>query len=1001
MAIRRAAATAVLCSVAGSFSCGDGGKQLVREASGIALLDPAALDFGTVALGLQSRRTVTVTNAGQVPLYVAALPDAPGAPAANAGDFEVRGVPFSVPSGQSMQLDVRYVPHAIGSAARTLLLPTPASSAALSMGLRGHAVLGLARLSADVLDFGEVVVGEESSLSFMLANDQDPAQTEVQVPAVAGAGAAAFQSSVSGVQKLAPSQAVTVRVQFAPPRLGGFEAVIGVVPCPTCQEHPVVLRGTGVTTLIDLKPPAMDFGYVKLADAPQQTFTLTNRANKPLTLGSLAISGDAAYAVALSGGSAVPLELAPGATISGAVTFRPLVFGAHAATATAAVSDGAPGLIALSGTGVGARLDPEPPALTIGPAVPDTTRSRALTIGNLGFDPQGNQPLVITGIAVESVDDAQSWAFRAPPLPWTVGEPGQTGSLQVNFSPHGAGASHAYLVLTSSDPLHPRTSVRLSSYGRILAPCYPRIEPGGIGGTVEFGSVRVGHPSTQGFEIINEGREDCIIGEPTLTSGAPSFGWPGGTAPGGRQLPPGGRMSVRLQFTPQAAQPFTGSVEMYLSNPAMQRLVVALRGEGDGGCFVLAPGALAFGSLGTGSCQRPDQFAYAHNYCTHPVTVTNLQIDRNVFSIGSGAPVPPFTIAPNGTVPIPVHYQASPAADDVAALQVTASTRATPYQAGLTAGLLPDQPMRSTWTQARAKVDLLLVVDNSSSMAEEQNALSRNLGHLWDRLASANVDFQVAVTTTGMQPSTQGATQCPGGALGGEAGRIFPVDASRPRILTAQTPFVQQRLLSNVGVGLCQWDERFLDPVAAALTAPLATSAKAPGTPWPNDGNLGFLRDDARLSLLVVSDSDDSNKVVNPPRISTGVDQILSAKHGAADMVSFAGFVPLSNCATVAQYPVPRYLEIQRQLGGRLEDVCNLAGFGGMLDDALGDLVLPTTSFALAVFPYDPGGIVVRVDGSLVSSWYYDAGTNRIVFPPDSVPTPGSILTADYYSTCK
>jgi hypothetical protein len=1000
MAIRRMAAAAVLCSVAGSFSCGDGGKQLVREATGIALLNPAALDFGTVALGRESRRAVTVTNAGQVPLYVAALPDAPGAQAVHAGDFEVRGVPFSVPPGQSMQLDVRYVPHAIGAASRTLLLPTPASATALSMDLRGQAVLGLARLSADVLDFGAVVLSESSSLSFTLSNDQEPAETEVQVSPVAGAGSAAFQSSVSGAQQLGPGQAVTVPVQFAPRQLGDFEAVIGVVPCPTCQEHPVVLRGTGVTTLLDLRPAAMDFGYVKLADAPQQTFTLTNRAKKPLTLASLAISGDGAYAIALSGGSTAPLQLAPGATISGTVTFTPLVFGPHAATATATVSDGAPGLIALSGTGVGAQLDPRPPALVIGPAVPDTTRSRALTVANVGFDPQGNQPLVITGIAVESVDDAQSWSFRAPPLPWTVGEPGQTGTLQVDFSPHGAGVSHANLILASTDPLHPRTAVRLTSWGRILAPCTPRIEPGGIGGTVEFGAVRVGHPSTQGFEIVNVGREDCILGEPTLT-GAPSFGWPGGWAPGGRQLPPGGRMSVRVQFTPQAAQQFTGSVEMYLSNPSMQRLIVSLHGEGDDGCFVLAPGALAFGSQGPGSCQRPDQFAYAHNYCGSPVTVTNLQIDRDAFSLGSGAPVPPFTIAPNAVVAIPVHYQASPAGDDVAALQVAASTRATPYQTGLTAGPLPDQPMRSTWTQARAKVDLLIVVDNSSSMAEEQAALSRNLGHLWDRLASADVDFHVAVTTTGMQPSTQGATQCPGGAYGGEAGRIFPVDASRPRILSSQTPLVQQRLLSNIGVGLCQSDERFLDPVSAAVTAPLATSAKAPGTPWPSDGNLGFLRDDARLSLLLVTDSDDSNKVVNPPRISTGVDQILSAKHGAADMVSFAGFVPLSNCATVAQYPVPRYLEIQRQLGGRLEDVCNLNGFGWMLDDALGDMVLPATSFALAVVPYDTSGIVVRVDGSVVSNWSYDAGTNRIVFPPESVPAPGSNITADYYSTCK
>ncbi|GAC1337122.1 MAG: hypothetical protein NVSMB23_03190 [Myxococcales bacterium] len=995
MAMRRcAAAAAVLFWASGTWSCGDGGKQLVRAASGIALLDPpSGLDFGAVALGREERRTITVTNAGQVALSVALLADAPGALAANAADFEIGGLPLSIPPGRSAPIEIRYHPKAIGPSARALLLPTSASTT-LRLDLRGKAVLGRSRLSADVLDFGDVVQGEDSRLLFTLTNDQDQARSEARVAAVAGS--AAFQASFSGARQLSPGEAMTVEVRFAPRALGEVAATIDVVPCPTCAARPVVLRGAGVTRLVDVSPAAMEFGFVRLAESPQKPFTITNRAKKPLALSSLVTAGDASFTIALAGGSAAPLELAPGATLAGTVTFQPVAFGAHVATTTATVSDGAPGLLSLSGTGVGARLEVKPPALTIGPAIPDTTRSRALAVGNLGFDPQRDQPLVITGIAVESLDP-RSWSFRAPPLPWTVGGPGQTGSLQVDFSPHGAGVSNAVLVLTSSDPLHPRTPVRLSSRGRILRPCTPRIEPAGV---VEFGAVRVSDPSTQGFEIVNAGDDDCILGEATLVSDSASFGWPGGAAPQGRTLPPGGRMSLRVRFQPEAARSFSARVEMYLSNPALPRLVVNLHGEGDDGCFILAPGAVSFGSRET-SCTRPDQVIYASNYCAGPVTVSALRVNRAAFAVAGAAPSVPFTIPQNKTVGIPVHYQAWPAGDDVAALQVTASTRATPYQAGLTTGPLPDRPLRSSWKQGQAKVDLLFVIDNSFSMAEEQAALSRNLGRLWGALARSNVDYHVAVTTTGMQPSTQLWSQCPGGASGGEAGRFFPVDASRPRILTPQTPFVQQALLANVDVGLCHWDERFLDPVVAALTAPLASVAKAPGTPWPNDGNLGFLRDDARLSLVVVSDADDANDVVSPPPVSAAVDQILAVKRGAADMISFAGFVPLSPCATVEQYPVPRYVEIQRQLGGHLEDVCNLAGFGALLDDALGDLLLPATSFPLDTVPFDPGQMVVRVDGIATSTWSYDGSTNRVVFPPESVPAPGASITADYESTCK
>jgi hypothetical protein len=459
-------------------------------------------------------------------------------------------------------------------------------------------------------------------------------------------------------------------------------------------------------------------------------------------------------------------------------------------------------------------------------------------------------------------------------------------------------------------------------------------------------------------------------------------------------------MSVRIEFNPQSAAQYQGQVEMYLSNANQQHLYVNLRGEGDAGCFVLAPGTLDFGGAATG-CSAPDQIAYAHNWCAGPVTVSAISTDRPQFTLPPGIALP-AVIQPNGALQIRVHYTAATPGDDVGALMVTASTRATQYKVGLTAGALPDQAIHDSWSQSTPKVDLLMVIDNSGSMTEEQSALAKNLDHIWNRIALANADFHIAVTTTGMYPYTAGWTQCPGGAAGGEAGRFFPVDGSRPRILTPQTPDVKNVLFANTAVGLCHWDERFLDPVVAALTPPLVNADKAPGTPWPADGNAGFLRDDARLALLVVSDSDDDNDVANPPPVADAVKQILAAKHGAADLISFAGLVPLTNCPTVeiTNAPAPRYLEIQRQFGGHLEDICNLDNFGGMLDNVLGDLLLPLTSFPLSTRPYDPTKIVVRVDGAVATNWTYDATTNRIVFPPGAVPAPGTQITADYYSAC-
>jgi hypothetical protein len=387
------------------------------------------------------------------------------------------------------------------------------------------------------------------------------------------------------------------------------------------------------------------------------------------------------------------------------------------------------------------------------------------------------------------------------------------------------------------------------------------------------------------------------------------------------------------------------------------------------------------------------------NQCSFPVSVTRVEIDGAPFS---SSPALPIRVQPNTHAGIPISYRPPSHGDDVGAVRVFTDMRREPFQSGITGGAQESATVVDQWDQSTPKVDLLMVIDNSGSMAEEQRALAQNLDHLWNRIALANADFHIAVTTTGMYPYMPGlpSNQCPGGANGGEAGRFFPVDNSRPRLLTPQTPDVKNVLFANTNVGICHYDERFLDPVLAALTDPLVSSTKAPGTPWPNDGNAGFLRDDARLALLAVSDADDANDVVSPAPVSDYVQRLAQVKHGARDLISFAGMVPLQACKTREGVPT-RYMEIARQLNGQLEDLCDLDNFGPLLENALGTLLLPLTSFPLSAVPRDPRAIEVTVDGVAATQWSYDAASNRIVFPPSAVPPPGSHITARYEPACQ
>src|SRR5205823_12356910 len=221
-------------------------------------------------------------------------------------------------------------------------------------------------------------------------------------------------------------------------------------------------------------------------------------------------------------------------------------------------------------------------------------------------------------------------------------------------------------------------------------------------------------------------------------------------------------------------------------------------------------GAVDFGGTQLG-CGIANQSAFLTNQCAGPVTVTDVHLTQGPFSIVAMSPLP-FIVQRNQQVPITMAYDTSTLGDDVASLLVTASTRPDPYQVGVLGGVLQANDVIDQFDQSTPKVDLLIVIDNSGSMAEEQRALAANLDRLWNGIARANADFHIAVTSTGMEPYTAGWTQCPGGADGGEAGRFFPVDNSRPRILTPTPPNVKQPRFDTPRVALPHWHKRFLYP---------------------------------------------------------------------------------------------------------------------------------------------------------------------------------------------
>ncbi len=139
-----------------------------------------------------------------------------------------------------------------------------------------------------------------------------------------------------------------------------------------------------------------------------------------------------------------------------------------------------------------------------------------------------------------------------------------------------------------------------------------------------------------------------------------------------------------------------------------------------------------------------------------------------------------------------------------------------------------------------ADVDVLFVVDNSCSMAEEQELLMTNFWFFVQHLVDTSLDYHIGITVLDLW---EGAYGYPAEAeIGALFGTTPIIDRSTADPTTA---FMDNMTMGDDGVGVC---EVGLETVYRALSEPLASGV-----------NQGFYRDAARLMVILVSDENDGS----------------------------------------------------------------------------------------------------------------------------------------------
>ena len=960
----------------------------LRGAAGSAALTPAALDFGDVTVGKTATLTLDVENQGAAMLSVTSVQVSAGA-----GEFavDVPAAARELRAGASCRLSVHFTPGFTGRREADYAIAFADGAAPLSFHVRGAGVLGRSDVSPLVVDFGNVPLGGKRQLGFALTNTSGEL-SYVTVERAAGTDAAMFSVPVTGELGIpARDGGLGVAVEFAPARLGPARASVDVRPCVSCATVTVQLAGTGVAAVLAAAPLAVDFGVVDLGVTATRDVTLTNLGNVSVSL----IGQDALVDAAFASPAKFPLEVLPGGSQKLGVSFTPSALGAHDALLYLHDTAGPDVVVSLHGQGGGPVAQVRPTSVDFGAIAVGTSSQRRVAVVNVGHAPAG-QTAPLTVKAVRIVSGAE-FHVDVNAAPVTVALGGQT-QIAVTYSPLLARDTTGTLELDTDDGAHPTLTVALSGSGRSLPPCQYVATPNPL----QFGNVPVGQATTLAFAIENRGAAACAITNLALSGATPAaFSLPNGGVPQ-TMLAPGARLVVNVAFAPGAEQEYVGAVEYYVSDPANPQATIGLVGKGLSPCLTVQPPTLAFGALDL-SCGTETKTATITNSCSGAVGVPGVVIGAGSSSAFHLAqPFAATTLQPGQSTSVQVAYTPSVSGSDAAPLLVSTTLGPDALTVGLTGSAMSNARALDQFDQAAAKMDILFVMDNSGSMTEERNALLPNLDLFWNLLTASGVDYHLGVTTTGTYAYTAGWTQCPGGANGGENGRLFPVDGSSPRIIDQGTPNGLAVLKANLNVGMCHWDERFLEPVVRAVASPLATETKDPGTPFPADGNAGFLRDDAKLALLVVTDANDDDDVANPPPVKPYYDQLLAAKHGHNDLLAFSGLVALQRCAT-SESVGTRYVELAGLVGtGHVEDSCDLANYDRHVTNMTNAILQRRTVFPLSQTPTDPKGVTVTVNGAAAdpSTWSYDATTNSVVFSSAAAPPYASHIVINYAPGC-
>lgn len=439
-----------------------------------------------------------------------------------------------------------------------------------------------------------------------------------------------------------------------------------------------------------------------------------------------------------------------------------------------------------------------------------------------------------------------------------------------------------------------------------------------------------------------------------------------------RLLAPDTSTLVRISYSPIRDEHISGTMIVASNDRDNSQVSLSLVAEGLAPAVHLDPPSFDFGNRELGCVGQVD--VTISNIGRAPLIIDDIMYEdfssEQELTLVSDIS-PGDELNPNESYVVQIHYVPEDVEFDSGVLHVTTNDPSTPDATAQQFGLASygENQLDQYLQQGNNATDILFVVDNSCSMSEEQSSLAVNFASFLQIITSLDMDYHLGVVSTDI----------------GDNGQL---QGTVP-IITPNTPDPEGTFSQNVNLGINGAGiEQGFHNAYLALSSPMID---------PGGFNYGFMREEAGLRIVFVSDEQEQSSSVQGWNATQYIDWYRAIKPNPDHVVLSDISGGIAGCSANSQNADPGtdFVLATNTSGGISASICD-PGWISTLQSLAWLSQSFADTFELSRTPV-PETVAVSLNGVPVFvGWVYDSALNAVVFDLSHVPENGDALDIEY-----